>query len=119
MTFLRRSITAVLLPFSRHLWPLLLLHRATPQKPIRVVVPFPAGGGTDIIAREVTKKFHHIGWSFVIENKPGSGGNLGVDAVAKAAPDGYTIALGQSSNLAINPSYIAKCLMTRLKIWLR
>lgn len=74
-----------------------------PAKPIRVVVPFPAGGGTDIIAREVANRVAlSTGWTFVVENKPGSGGNLGIDAVAKASPDGYTIGLGQTSNLAIN-----------------
>jgi len=80
-----------------------------PAKPIRVLVPFPAGGGTDIIAREVTNKLSAtLGWSFVVENKPGSGGNLGVDAAAKAAADGYTLALGQTSNLAINPTLYRK-----------
>ncbi len=80
-----------------------------PSKPIRVVVPFPAGGGTDIIARELTNKISaNTGWAMVIENRPGSGGNLGVDAVAKAPPDGHTIGLGQSSNLAINPSLYTK-----------
>lgn len=76
-----------------------------PGKPIRVLVPFPAGGGTDIIAREVTNRVAlSTGWTFVIENKPGSGGNLGIDAVAKAPADGYTIGMGQTSNLAINPT---------------
>lgn len=76
-----------------------------PQKPIRVMVPFPAGGGTDIIAREVTNRVAmSTGWTFVVENRPGSGGNLGIGAVAKAAGDGYTIGLGQTSNLAINPT---------------
>jgi tripartite-type tricarboxylate transporter receptor subunit TctC len=80
-----------------------------PAKPIRVVVPFPAGGGTDIIARDTTQRITTVqGWPFVIENKPGSGGNLGVDAVAKAPADGYTIALGQSSNLSINPTLYTK-----------
>lgn len=80
-----------------------------PAKPIRVIVPFPPGGGTDIIAREIAQKTSsHTGWTFVIDNRPGSGGNLGVDAVAKSPPDGYTIALGQSSNLAINPTLYTK-----------
>ena len=83
--------------------------QAYPSKPIRVIVPFPAGGGTDIIAREVTHKLSStLGWAIVVENKPGSGGNLGVDAAAKAAPDGYTLALGQTSNLAINPTLYSK-----------
>jgi len=80
-----------------------------PTKPIRVIVPFPAGGGTDIIAREVTNKVAMaMGWRFVVDNKPGSGGNLGVDAAAKASGDGYTIVLGQTSNLAINPTLYRK-----------
>lgn len=77
-----------------------------PSKPVRLVVPFPAGGGTDIIAREVTSKMP--GYTFVIENKPGTGGNIGVDAVAKAPADGYTLVLGQTSNLAINPTLYPK-----------
>ena len=83
--------------------------QAWPSKPIRLVVPFPPGGGTDIIARETSQKVAAAtGWTFVIDNKPGAGGNLGVDAVAKAQPDGYTIVIGQTSNLAINPSLYAK-----------
>ena len=80
-----------------------------PNKPIRVIVPFPPGGGTDIIAREIAQKTAALtGWNFIIDNRPGSGGNLGVDAVAKSVPDGYTLALGQSSNLAINPTLYTK-----------
>ncbi|WP_454688702.1 Bug family tripartite tricarboxylate transporter substrate binding protein [Achromobacter aloeverae] len=75
-----------------------------PDKPIRVIVPFPPAGGTDLIAREVVREVAQAkGWNFVVENRPGAGGNLGIDAVARAAPDGYTIGLGQTSNLAINP----------------
>jgi tripartite-type tricarboxylate transporter receptor subunit TctC len=80
-----------------------------PAKPIRVVVPFPAGGGTDFIAREVgTKVATNTKWSFIFDNKPGSGGNIGVDAIAKAAPDGLNLVIGQTSNLAINPSLYSK-----------
>ncbi|WP_234197324.1 Bug family tripartite tricarboxylate transporter substrate binding protein [Pseudacidovorax sp. NFM-22] len=79
-----------------------------PARPIRLIVPFPAGGGTDIIARELTNKLTSYGYNFVVDNKPGSGGNLGVDAAAKAAPDGYTLVLGQTSNLAINPTLYSK-----------
>ena len=83
--------------------------QAWPSKAIRVVVPFPPGGGTDIIARETTQKVAAAtGWTFVIDNKPGAGGNLGVDAVAKAPADGYTIVLGQTSNIAINPTLYSK-----------
>jgi tripartite-type tricarboxylate transporter receptor subunit TctC len=80
-----------------------------PSKPIRLVVPFPAGGGTDIVARDVTQKMSMTTkWTFVIDNKPGSGGNLGIDAAAKAPADGYSLVMGQTSNLAINPSLYSK-----------
>ncbi len=83
--------------------------QAWPSKPIRIVVPFPPGGGTDIIARETSQRVAKAtGWTFVIDNKPGAGGNLGVDSVAKSPADGYTLVLGQSSNLAINPTLYAK-----------
>ena len=83
--------------------------QAYPTKAIRVVVPFPPGGGTDIIARETTQRVAAAtGWTFVIDNKPGAGGNLGVDAAAKSPADGYTLVLGQTSNLAINPTLYGK-----------
>ena len=83
--------------------------QAWPTKPIRIVVPFPPGGGTDIIARETSQKVAAAtGWTFVIDNRPGAGGNLGVDAAAKSPADGYTIVIGQSSNIAINPTLYAK-----------
>jgi tripartite-type tricarboxylate transporter receptor subunit TctC len=83
--------------------------QAWPAKPIRIVVPFPPGGGTDTIARETSQRVATAtGWTFVIDNKPGAGGNLGVDAVAKSPADGYTLVLGQTSNLAINPTLYAK-----------
>ena len=106
MIFLRRGLLAALLAM---LAVPVLAQQAYPNKPIRLVVPFPAGGGTDIIAREVAQKLSTtLGWTFVIDNRPGSGGNLGVDTAAKAAPDGYTLALGQTSNLAINPALYSK-----------
>ena len=79
-----------------------------PTKPIKLIVPFPAGGGTDIIARELRNKMTGTGWNIIVDNKPGSGGNIGVDAAAKSAPDGYTLVLGQTSNLAINPTLYSK-----------
>lgn len=84
------------------------LAQAWPAKPIRIVVPFPPGGGTDIIARETSQRVAKAtGWTFVIDNKPGAGGNLGVDAVAKSAPDGYTVLFTLSSH-TINPAIYAK-----------
>jgi tripartite-type tricarboxylate transporter receptor subunit TctC len=85
------------------------LAQGYPSRPIRLVVPFPPGGGTDILAREVANKVATSeGWTIVIDNKPGSGGNIGVDVAAKASPDGYTLVLGQTSNLAINPTLYSK-----------
>ena len=82
-----------------------LAQPAYPDRPIRLVVPFPPGGGTDVISREVAARLQaEQGWNIVIENRPGAGGNIGLDVVAKAAPDGTTIGMGQASNLAINPA---------------
>jgi tripartite-type tricarboxylate transporter receptor subunit TctC len=90
--------------------------QAWPAKPVRFVVPFPPGGGTDTTSRLIAEKFTTVlGWTVVVDNKPGAGGNIGLDAVAKAAPDGYTIGMGQASNLAINPSLYAKMPFDSLK----
>ncbi len=79
-----------------------------PDKAIRLIVPWPPGGGTDIISRVISDKLSStLGWKIVVENKPGAGGTLGLDAAAKARPDGYTIAMGQFSNLAIAPSLMS------------
>lgn len=104
------SVIAGLLVAISSLAPGSVAHaQSYPSKPIRVVVPFPPGGATDIIARETTQRLASTHrWTFVVENRPGAGGGLGVDAVAKAAADGYTLLLGQTSNLAINPSLYAK-----------
>nr|WP_060987780.1 tripartite tricarboxylate transporter substrate binding protein [uncultured Acidovorax sp.] len=82
---------------------------AYPAKAIRLIVPFPPGGGTDMIARAVAQKMADQNkWSVIVDNRPGAGGNLGVDAVAKSDPDGYTLVMGQTSNLAINPTLYKK-----------
>jgi len=80
-----------------------------PAKPIRMIVPFPPGGGTDIAARTIANKLSEdVKWTFVVENKPGAGGNLGVEQAVKSPADGYTLVIGQTSNLAINPALYAK-----------
>lgn len=87
-----------------------------PQKPIRLVVPFPPGGGTDTTSRLIAEKLTLTDqWTLVIDNKPGAGGNIGLDAVAKATPDGYTIGMGQAANLAINPALYPKMPFDPLK----
>ncbi|MCB1999176.1 MAG: tripartite tricarboxylate transporter substrate binding protein [Rhodoferax sp.] len=78
---------------------------AWPNKPVRIIVPFPAGGSTDVIARQLAQHLGNtLGQQFVVENKAGAGGNIGTDAMAKAAPDGYTIGLSTSGPLANNKS---------------
>ena len=69
--------------------------RAWPNKPVRIVVPFAPGGTTDILARALAPELGKaFGQTFIIENKPGAGGNTGADLVAKSPPDGYTLLMG-------------------------
>ncbi len=76
-----------------------------PAKPIKIVVPFPAGGTSDVLARLIGQKMTESwGQPVVVENKPGSSGNLGADAVAKSTPDGYTLVLMDVGNLVISPA---------------
>ena len=75
-----------------------------PERPVRVVVPFPASGATDLIARVVTQRVaQDLGQQLVVDNKPGAGGTIGSAEVAKAAPDGYTVLFTTSSTHAISP----------------
>ena len=75
-----------------------------PNKPVRIVVPFAAGGAVDVLARLIGNKLgEHLGQTVVIENRSGAGGNLAADIVAKSAPDGYTI-FQTTNGLAISPS---------------
>lgn len=86
-----------------------------PSRPIRLVVPYAPGGSADIVARRISDEWAKAaGGSIYVENKAGAGGNLGVDSVAKAAADGYTIGL-QTVSLAINPALFAKMPYDTLK----
>ncbi len=86
-----------------------------PDRPIRFLVPYPPGGGTDVIARIVQERFQvALGQSIVIENKGGAGGSVGTDVVAKAAPDGYTVLFTLSSH-TINPAIFPKLPFDTLK----
>jgi len=82
---------------------------AYPVKPIRLVVPFAPGGSTDTIARLIGQKLDEgLGQQVIIDNRPGAGGNLGVDYVAKSAPDGYTLIFGHVGTFGFGPSLYAK-----------
>ncbi len=82
---------------------------AFPTRPIRFIVPYAAGGTTDLVARTVGAHMSQtLGQTVVIENRGGAGGNLGMDAVAKAAPDGYTVGMGAISTNALNPHIYKK-----------
>jgi tripartite-type tricarboxylate transporter receptor subunit TctC len=76
-----------------------------PTKPVRLIVPFPAGGATDLFARTLSQKIgEKLGQTVVVENRPGAGGTLGADLAAKATPDGYTLLLSTSSTHSIGPN---------------
>ena len=78
--------------------------KAYPDRPIRIIVPYPPGGAPDALARLLaTFVKEKSGWTVVVDNKPGAGGNLALDLVAKSRPDGYTLVVGQTDNVALNP----------------
>jgi tripartite-type tricarboxylate transporter receptor subunit TctC len=82
---------------------------AFPARPAKLVVPFPPGGPLDTTGREIAQKLGEMwGQSVIVENKPGAGGNIGADFVAKSPPDGYTVVMGALSTHAVNPSLYPK-----------
>ena len=90
--------------------------QAYPSKPIRLIVGFPPGGGTDIVARVIGQKLTESwGQQVIVENRPGATGMIGAQAIAKAAPDGYTLGIGHVNSQAIAPSIAAKPLYDPVK----
>ncbi|CAM4327535.1 LacI family transcriptional regulator [Bordetella tumbae] len=87
-----------------------------PTTVIRLIVPFPPGGGTDTVSRLVAEKLTlSKKWQLIVDNRPGAAGNIGLDQTAKSKPDGYTLAMAQTSNMAINPALYPKMLFDPLK----
>ena len=83
--------------------------QAYPVKPVRLVLPYPPGGGSDTIARPLAQKMSEgLGQQVVVENRGGANGNIGMEAVARSAPDGYTVVFALSAQLAINPGLYQK-----------
>lgn len=98
------TLTAALAAFATGL-PLPAAAQAWPSKPVRMVIPFPAGGATDIIGRVIAQKLGAaLGQQVVVDNKPGAGGTIGSDMVAKAPADGYTLLMATSSTHSIGPA---------------
>ena len=94
---------------SAHALPVIANAQTYPSKPIRIVIPFPASGGTDVIARTVQPKMTEaLGQTLILDNRSGANGNVGTEIVARSAPDGYTLLLNGSGTLAINPGLYAK-----------
>lgn len=105
---MRRNVLAVLLSASCVVWPFVVLAQAYPAKPIRLIVPYAAGGATDTYARVFGPKFTEAwGQQVIVDNRPGAGGNVGAAVVAKSPPDGYTILLNTSGQ-AIAPALYRK-----------
>ena len=101
------ALSAALLLAGAALMPADASAQAWPSRPIRLVVTFPTGGAPDILARLFSEKAQ-LGQPVVVDNKPGAGGNIGAEFVAKAAPDGYTLVMGTVGTHAINGALYAK-----------
>ncbi len=98
------KLIGILAAFVIALYPVAGFAQTWPTKPVRLVVPFTAGGSTDTVARIIAEKLTpRLGQPVVVENRAGAGGSVGSDAVAKSAPDGYTMLVGTSSTMAILP----------------
>ena len=95
--------------FFAMLVPSLVLGQGYPNKAIRMIVPFAPGGASDFVGRILQPRMSELlGAQIVVENRPGASGNIGLDAAAKAAPDGYTLFLGNVGTIALNPAVFPK-----------
>jgi tripartite-type tricarboxylate transporter receptor subunit TctC len=104
-THARPGLAALFVALAALALPGAAFAQSWPNKPIKIIVPYPPGGTSDILARSVGQKLTEtLGQVVVVENKPGATGNIGADFVAKSPPDGYTLLLGDIGSLAISPS---------------
>jgi tripartite-type tricarboxylate transporter receptor subunit TctC len=111
MNILRRTITAALAPALVFGLAGLAFAQGSdanwPSKPIRLIVPFAAGGGTDLVARALAEKLGtELGQTIIVDNKPGASGVIAMETAAKAPPDGYTLVLGSASTVVVNPAVL-------------
>ncbi len=104
----RAMLGTALLATLAAAWPAAAQTAAWPTRPVRIVVTFPPGGAPDTLARILADKWGTLGQPITVDNKPGAGGNIGSDFVAKSAPDGATLVIGTVGTHAINPALYAK-----------
>src|SRR5437764_10912086 len=99
-------LTAVLLAFALNAP---AAGESFPAKPFRLIVPFPAGGGSDNVGRVLAQKLSELlGQQVVVDNRAGAGGSIGTEAVVRSPPDGYTLVLASTSEIAVNPAIYSK-----------
>jgi tripartite-type tricarboxylate transporter receptor subunit TctC len=105
MNVLNRLVkSALVVAMSLAVLPLTATAQSFPDKPIKILCPFPPGGGTDFVSRIVGAKLAELtGWQVIVENKPGAGGNLAIEFASKTPADGYTLVMGQTDNMMLGP----------------
>ena len=105
MNVLNRLVkSALVVALSLAVLPLTATAQTFPDKPIKILCPFPPGGGTDFVSRIVGAKLAELtGWQVIVENKPGAGGNLAIEFASKTPADGYTLVMGQTDNMMLGP----------------
>lgn len=111
MSFLHihKGIVAGILAVIPFFFPFCNANAAYPDRPVTFIVPFPAGGGVDIVSRILAERIHvQTGKNVVVENREGAGGTIGVGAAARSSPDGYTVTLGSPGNISIAPTAYKK-----------